>query len=53
VVDALVAQKHARVKVLTTPDPWFGVTYKDDKALVIQSIRDLIAAGQYPEKLWE
>jgi UTP-glucose-1-phosphate uridylyltransferase len=52
VVDTLIAQKQARVKVLTSPDQWFGVTYKEDKPLVMQSIRAMIAAGQYPEKLW-
>ena len=53
VVDSLIARQQARVRMLTTPDQWFGVTYKEDKALVVASIRQLIAAGQYPEKLWD
>ncbi len=42
----------AQVKMLRTPDPWFGVTYREDRPLVIEGIRRLIAKGDYPEKLW-
>lgn len=51
-VDQLVNARQARVTVLTSPDAWFGVTYKEDKPFVVESIRKLIAAGVYPEKLW-
>jgi hypothetical protein len=37
--------------VLRTPDPWFGVTYREDRPFVIEGIRKLIARGNYPEKL--
>lgn len=40
------------VKCLRTEDTWFGVTYADDKPIVERAIRELIAGGQYPEKLW-
>jgi hypothetical protein len=50
-VNELVASDAARVKVLSTPSSWFGVTYKEDKAQVTDSIRQLIARGDYPEKL--
>jgi NDP-sugar pyrophosphorylase family protein len=50
-VNDLVASGAARVKVLRTPASWFGVTYKEDKPQVIDSIQDLIARGDYPEKL--
>jgi hypothetical protein len=46
----------ARVKVLRTPDSWFGVTYGKNRPLVVGGIRKLIARGDYPEKLrlaWE
>ena len=33
-------------------DSWFGVTYREDRPRVVESIRRLIAAGAYPEKLW-
>jgi UTP-glucose-1-phosphate uridylyltransferase len=52
VVNTLVDAGQARVKVLRTPDSWFGVTYREDRPRVIESIRRLIAAGDYPEKLW-
>lgn len=51
-VNELVARGAARVKVLRTPSSWFGVTYKEDKPQVTASIRQLIARGDYPDKLW-
>lgn len=53
VIDQLVASGKAKVKVLETPDKWFGVTYKEDKQAVVDSLRALIASGAYPEKLYE
>jgi NDP-sugar pyrophosphorylase family protein len=50
-VNELVASGAARVKVLSTPSSWFGVTYKEDKPHVTASVRALIARGDYPEKL--
>jgi hypothetical protein len=40
------------VKVLETSDKWFGVTYKEDKPLVVESFRRLIEQGVYSEKLF-
>lgn len=40
------------VKVLPTNDKWFGVTYKEDKAAVVESFKQLIAAGVYETKLY-
>jgi hypothetical protein len=51
-VDELIRAKRATVRVLSSPDAWFGVTYKEDKPHVVQSLRALIAKGVYPEKLW-
>jgi hypothetical protein len=51
-VNELVQTKRARCKVLRTPDPWFGVTYREDRPRTIESIRQLIARGEYPGKLW-
>lgn len=42
----------ATVKVLEATDQWFGVTYKEDKPLVVNKIKDLTDQGKYPEKLW-
>jgi hypothetical protein len=51
-VNALMQEKRARVKVLSTPCHWFGVTYREDRAVVMENIRALIRAGEYPERLW-
>ena len=40
------------MKVLSTPEHWFGVTYPQDKAVVVEGIRKLVDKGVYPEKLW-
>ena len=52
VVDELIGQGLADTRVLETDSTWFGVTYQEDKPHVIGSIRSLIEAGEYPEKLW-
>jgi len=51
-VNEMVASGKARVKVLPAEGSWFGVTYREDRPRVVESIRALIAAGAYPEKLW-
>jgi len=52
VVGNLVNSGKAKVKVLKTSDQWFGVTYKEDKDLVVASVRKLIEEGAYPAKLF-
>ena len=42
----------ASVKLLETDAKWFGVTYKEDRPKVVETIRKLIDAGKYPERLW-
>ena len=51
IIDQMIKDGRARVKVLETRDHWFGVTYKEDKEGVAESIRALISQGVYPEKL--
>lgn len=53
IVDDLLHKKLVSVKVLFTPDKWFGVTYAEDKDAVIQAFENLIKAGVYKEKLWD
>ncbi|MDO4322344.1 MAG: sugar phosphate nucleotidyltransferase [Lachnospiraceae bacterium] len=53
VVGDLLEEKKAAVKVLKSPDKWYGVTYKEDKQGVMDAIARLKAEGVYPEKLWE
>ncbi|MDD6571729.1 MAG: sugar phosphate nucleotidyltransferase [Thermoflexaceae bacterium] len=52
IVDGLVKNNKARVKVLESKDKWVGVTYKEDKPVVVASIKELIASGKYPDKLY-
>ena len=51
-IDELLHEGTVTVKVLPTPDKWFGVTYKEDKELVVNSFKELIKAGVYSEKLF-
>ena len=51
-VNSLVIAGQARVKVLSSKDTWFGVTYREDRPSVVDNIGNLISAGLYPEKLW-
>lgn len=53
IVDKLLKEERANVKVLKTQDCWFGVTYKEDKETVQEAFRGLIADGVYAEMLWE
>ncbi|NNE14740.1 MAG: nucleotidyltransferase [Saprospiraceae bacterium] len=52
VLDQMIKDKLINVKVLTSPSTWFGVTYKEDKPIVMGKIQSLIDQGVYPEKLW-
>ena len=51
IVDGMIKEGKATVKVLETQDKWFGVTYKEDAPLVIASLKKLVETGVYPEKL--
>jgi len=47
-ITSLIEENTASIKVLTSADSWFGVTYPDDKPLVMASIKELIDSGKYP-----
>ena len=49
VVSELIAEGKADVRVLETEDKWYGVTYKEDKAAVVEAFRELKSQGVYPE----
>ena len=54
VADRLVQEGKARVKVLTSHDKWYGVTYKEDKEDVKNALQSMKDKGEhYPEKLWK
>lgn len=52
-VGQLIKDEVMNVEILNTPEKWIGVTYQDDKPMVIKYIQDLQTSGAYPEKLWE
>jgi NDP-sugar pyrophosphorylase family protein len=52
VVSQLLEEKKARVRVLSSRDKWYGVTYKEDKPVVVAALKALRDAGVYPKDLW-
>ena len=53
VISQLLVEKKARVKVLRSHDKWHGVTYQEDKPMVVAAIKAMTDAGLYPDNLWE
>ncbi len=53
VVNELITEGKGKTKVLESDATWFGVTYQEDRPVVVESIRKLISAGKYPQNLWE
>jgi dTDP-glucose pyrophosphorylase len=51
-VDAMIRRGAAMVGVLGTPDRWLGLTHREDKDGAASRIKELTAAGEYPEPLW-
>ena len=52
-VEALLTENKATVKVLQSPDKWYGVTYAADKPQVVAALREKTAEGLYPDGLWK
>jgi choline kinase len=52
VADELIKSGVAKFKVIPTGNKWFGVTYKEDKSIVQDSISELVNNGTYPSNLW-
>lgn len=51
-VDTLVRAKTAAVKVLPTASSWFGVTYREDRPIVLENVARLVREGAYPSPTW-
>ena len=51
-IGKLVTKNECSVKVLTSNDSWFGVTYKEDKPVVVARIQALKDNGTYPDQLF-
>ena len=52
-IGQLLNAKKCTVKVLTSPDNWYGVTYAEDKPKVVAALKALTESGRYPDGLWE
>ena len=52
VVQTLLSADQANVKVLTSADKWYGVTYAADKPVIVAALREKTAQGLYPDSLW-
>ena len=52
-VSALLAEDKATVKMLYSPDKWYGVTYAADKPVVVAALKAMTEAGLYPDGLWK
>ncbi len=48
-----IEKKNITFKAFKTTSKWMGVTYKEDKELVIKGINLLVEKGEYPDKLWQ
>jgi len=53
VPDALIREGKGQVRLLETPEKWYGVTYHEDLAAVQAAMARMRAEGVYPEKLWD
>jgi UTP-glucose-1-phosphate uridylyltransferase len=51
-VNQMIIEKRAGVRILECDSRWFGMTYKEDRETVVRSIRELVSQGVYPENLW-
>jgi len=48
----LVKQRRARIRMIPSHDRWYGVTYREDKAIVEQAMSEKKQRGEYPQNLW-
>lgn len=53
VVQQLLSEGKATMKMLTSPDKWYGVTYAADKPVVVSALRSMTEQGLYPDGLWK
>ena len=53
VVDTLIQEGKAQVKILRSTDRWYGVTYKEDKQGVVDALQSMKDKGEYPDVLWK
>ena len=52
VVSRLLEEDRATVSVLKSYDKWYGITYKEDKPVVVEAMQKMKDNGVYPQHLW-
>lgn len=52
ILDSCLKKNIKTIDVINTTATWYGMTYMEDKALVVKAIRDMINDGVYPQELW-
>jgi hypothetical protein len=50
-VDIMLKSGKSKVEVLSTEEQWLGVTYREDKPIVTNGIKELISKGLYPARI--
>ena len=53
ILNELVEEKKITVDTIKTTAKWYGMTYKEDKEMVVNAINKLIEEGYYPNTLWK
>ncbi len=51
-ISQLIKEGKARIRVLSSPDRWYGVTYAADKPVVVAALKGMTQEGKYPDGLW-
>lgn len=52
-LDSMIKAEQVKVRLLQSTSNWFGVTYQEDKPIVIAKLNKLIEEGVYPSDLWD
>ena len=53
VINQLINDDKVQVKVISSDEQWFGMTYPEDRAQVKERIAQIVETGSYPESLWK
>ncbi len=53
VVTQMLNAGNTKVKVYTTSDKWYGVTYAADKPVIVAALKEMTRCGDYPYSLWD
>lgn len=48
-----IKQNKVKVEVLDTDSKWYGVTYKEDRPMIVSAIKEMLERNEYPKDLWD